>query len=75
MLQDKLYRLSKEVDHSPIDNAVHTADDVEAVRPQYDISNDVLPSIVNDQTHYSKLGKKRRIRKGHRKYPAVPGIT
>jgi len=73
MLQDKMYRLSEEVEHTIIDNAVHTVDDVEAVRLQYDISNDVLPSIENDQTYYAKLGKHRRMRKGSREYPGVPG--
>jgi hypothetical protein len=73
MLQDKMYRLSQEVEHSLIDNTVHTVDDVEAVRLQDDISNDVLPSIENDQTHYVKLGKHRRMRKGSREYPVVPG--
>jgi hypothetical protein len=73
MLQDKLYRLSEETEHSPIDNAVVTVEDLEAVRQQDDISNDLLPSIVNEQTHDSKLGKHRRMRKGSRMYPAVPG--
>ena len=68
-----MYRLSEAVEHSLIDNTVHTLDDVDAVRLQYDISNDVLPSIENDQTHYAKLGKHRRMRKGSREYPAVPG--
>jgi hypothetical protein len=70
-----MYRLSEEVKHSIIDNTVHTVDDLEAGRLQYDISNDVLPSIENDQTHYTKLGKPRRMRKGSREYPAVPGRT
>ena len=68
-----MYRLSEAVEHSRIDNTVHTLDDVDVVRLQYDISNDVLPSIENDQTHYAKLGKHRRMRKGSREYPAVPG--
>jgi len=68
-----VYRLSEVVEHSLIDNTVHTVDDVEAVRLQYDISNDVLPSIENDQTHYAKLGKHRRMRKGSREYQSVPG--
>ena len=68
-----MYRLSKEVEHSLIDNAVHTVDDVKALRLHYDISNDVLPSIENDQTHYATVAKHRRMRKGSREYPAVPG--
>lgn len=73
MLQDKVYRLSEEVEHALLDNTVHTVDDLEAVQLQEDISNDVLPSIVHDQIHHSKLGKHRRMRKGSRMYPAVPG--
>jgi len=67
-----MYRLSEEVEHSLIDNTVHTVDGVEAVRVQYDISNDVLPSIESDQTHYVNLGKHRRMRKGSREYTSVP---
>jgi hypothetical protein len=73
LLQDKLYRLSEEIEHSPFDNTLLTVDDLEAKRLQDEISNDVLSSIMNDQTHHSKLGKHRRIRKGSRTYPVVPG--
>ena len=68
-----MYRLSEKVKHSPIDNRVRTVDDVAVGQLQYDISNDVLPSIVNDQNHHSKLGKHRRMRKGSRMYQAVAG--
>jgi hypothetical protein len=66
MLQDKVYRLSEETQESANDIRVQTVDDLEAALRQDDISNDVLPSIVHDQTHRPKSNKHRRMRKGGR---------
>ncbi|KDR15955.1 Spondin-2 [Zootermopsis nevadensis] len=65
--KDKVYRLSEETRHSPNDIQVYTVDDLEAVLRQDDISNDVLPSIVHEQTQRPKLNKHRRMRKGARR--------
>jgi hypothetical protein len=70
MFQDKVYHLSEDTKQMPIDNHVHTMDDLEAVLHQDDFSNDVLPSIVDDQTQRSKSKKHRRTRKGARMYTA-----
>lgn len=67
-LQDKVYHLSEDTGQMPIDNRVHTMDDLERVLLQDDVSNDVLPSIVDDQTQRSKSKKHQRTRKGARMY-------
>ncbi|XP_023719818.1 spondin-2 isoform X3 [Cryptotermes secundus] len=65
--KDKVYHLSEDTGQMPIDNRVHTIDDLERVLLQDDVSNDVLPSIVDDQTQRSKSKKHRRTRKGTRR--------
>jgi hypothetical protein len=63
-----VYHLSEYTEQTLIDNRVHTVDDLGTVQLQDDISNDVLPSIVDDQTQRSKPRKHRRSRKGARMY-------
>jgi hypothetical protein len=72
MLQDKVYRLSEETEQSPNDIRVYTVEDLEAVLRQDDLSNDVLPSIVHDQTQRPKMKRHRRMRKGARMYGLNP---
>jgi hypothetical protein len=63
-----VYHLSEHAEQTRIDNRVHTVDDLGTVLLRDDISNDVLPSIVGDQTQRSKPRRHRRTRKGARKY-------
>jgi hypothetical protein len=63
-----VYHLSEYAEQTHIDNRVHTVDDLGTVLLRDDISNDVLPSIVDDQTQRSKPRKHRRTRKGARKH-------
>lgn len=72
ILQDKVYHLSKDTEQMPIDNRVHTVANLGTRLIQDDISNDVLPSIVDDQTQRSKPKKHRRTRKGARMYITCP---
>ncbi|PSN57795.1 hypothetical protein C0J52_04358 [Blattella germanica] len=62
--KDKMYQLSEESKHQSFDNRVHTMDDLESALRQDEISNDVVPSIVNYQSQRRRMNKSRRLRKG-----------